>query len=466
MDFSRRFAWRLGARIAVLLATLSLVAGLVVFGEAPTATLLAALGAAAAAASLWRLVGQGNQDLARFVAALNRADLGQSFRRDGRGAGFDEVGAAYDAALDRLRGERARGAAAERVAQALVDGAPVALLLLANDTVRFVNAAARRLFGRSEPAGLDMLARFGTGFAATVAAARPGPAQIADLVVDGSARRVAIDTTLAEVEGMPTRIVSVKPIQAEIDGAEIAAQTALVRVLSHEVMNSLTPVVSLAASASELVAAVDPAVPGIEDAQLAIATLARRAGELERFVTSYKGFSEAPDLSREAIAVAAWLGELAHLYAATPAAGAVATTWDVAPSLPAIDGDRALLTQVMLNLLKNAGEAAAGGAVTVTARPVPEEAMVRIVVADSGPGIPPEIAHDVFLPFFTTKRTGTGIGLSLARQIVLRHGGRIAVPAGAGGRMELVLPAAQPSMLAPTEAWTSPPSTAIVSPTT
>jgi two-component system, NtrC family, nitrogen regulation sensor histidine kinase NtrY len=169
---------------------------------------------------------------------------------------------------------------------------------------------------------------------------------------------------------------------------------------------------------------------------------------MERFVTSYKGFSEAPPLDRARIAVGPWLAGVARLFAGTPAAAGVALAISDAADTPAIDGDEGLLTQVLLNLLKNAGEAAAGGpdpAITLVATPS-TDGRVRVVVTDTGPGIPEALARDAFLPFFTTKPTGTGIGLSLARQIVLLHGGQIGVVPGGGGRIELLLPAHDASL--------------------
>ncbi len=445
MASSRRFALSLAARVAWLLATVAVASALLAFGRAPTAAGLALLAVAAAAIELWRVVNRGNVELTRFVTALDRLDLGQSFRRDGRGAGFEKLGSAYEAALERLRAERATGAAAARIAETIVDGAPTPLLVLApDDEVSFANKAARRLFARGDPCPLEALAPFGPPFVAALRAAAPGPTRLAHMVLDGLSQRVALDTTQADIGGQVRRIVAIKVIQVELDGAELAAQVDLVRVLTHEVMNSLTPVTSLAASAAHLIGALDAAAaPGIADAQLAIGALARRAAELERFVTSYKGFSEAPALQRAAIPVAEWFAQLAELFGITPAAQGVAISWSVGNDTPAIDGDAALLTQAMLNLLKNAGEATAGLAsptVAVSAE-LALDGRVKITVADNGPGIPPALARDVFLPFFTTKPTGTGIGLSFARQIVMLHGGQIGITAAGGGCLEALLPA-------------------------
>ena len=444
MVSSRRFATRLALHLALLLLVVGLAATLAAFGRAPMATLLAVGAAGLVGLSTWRLVNEGNVELARFVTALERADLGQSFRWQGRGAGFDQLGSAYERVFERLRGERASGAGASRFADALVDGAPTPLLVLGpEEEVRFANKAARRLLGRGEPCTIDALASFGPPFAADLRGIAPGRTVLSHIVIDGLSQRIALDATSIDTAAGVRRVVAIKVVQMELDGAELAAQVDLVRVLTHEVMNSLTPVTSLAATALRLVGDLDAStLPGIGDAQLAIAALARRASELERFVDSYKGFSETPTLHSTRIVIGSWFAELAGLFAATPAAAGVDVRWHADAPSCTIDGDVGLLTQVMLNLVKNAGEALAGTVdprIVVSAAPA-GNGWIKVTVSDNGPGIGPALVRDVFLPFFTTKPHGTGIGLSFARQVVLLHGGQIGFRNIAGGCVELLLP--------------------------
>lgn len=446
MAFRRRFAARLLWYTSLLFAGLLVTATLATWGRAPTATLLAALGVAATLVALWSLVDQGNADLARFVAALDRGDLTQSFARSARGSHFDDVGAAYERALVRLRDERSAGAVSTRFAEAVADSAPVALLVLDDERVTFANKAARHLFGRTGEAPLAALGAFGATFVADLAAAPPGTSRLSLLEGGGIPQRVSLDATLMEAPGRRRRIVAVRVVQPELDRAEVTAQVDLVRVLTHEIMNSLTPVVSLAATADRIISALPPTLdPALADAKLAAAALARRAAELERFVESYKGFSEAPTMQRETIDTAAWLADVQRLFGATPLAATIPLTVSIAPGAPAIHGDVALLTQVLLNLLKNAAEAATGDAMGTPIRVVATAITgdrLKLSVIDSGPGIPPSLRADVFLPFFTTKREGTGIGLSLARQIILMHEGQIGIADGLPNRIEIILPSA------------------------
>ncbi|MFS0772754.1 sensor histidine kinase [Sphingomonas sp. 1P08PE] len=430
-------------RTALLFAATVAVALLLVWGQAPAATLLAMLGMGVALYGLWTLVHHDNAELARFVTALERGDLTQSFQRWADGSSFGLVAAAYDRALARLRAERADSAASAHFAEALADGAPIALLVLDGDTVAIVNKAARRLFGRSGSLSMATLASVASAFVTDLVAVTPGDPRLSLLTIDGVTQRVSLDATFLEAAGALRRIVAVRVVQPELDRAELTAQIDLVRVLTHEIMNSLTPVTSLAATAHRLTDALDPALaPGIADARLAAAAVARRAAELERFVESYKGFSEAPVLVREPIELANWLDQVARLFAATSLGAAVPVTIVADPRVAAIDGDVALLTQVLLNLLKNAAEAMvdiAEPAVTLISA-MQADGRIRLSVIDTGPGIPPPLHHEVFLPFFTTKATGTGIGLSFARQIVLLHGGQIAISRADASGIDLLLP--------------------------
>jgi signal transduction histidine kinase len=237
--------------------------------------------------------------------------------------------------------------------------------------------------------------------------------------------------------GGTVRVVAVQPIQGALNAVEIAAQSDLVRVLTHEIMNSMTPVTSLAQSAAALMAEADKgADPAVADARNAVETLARRADGVMHFVESYRQISRKPEVRRRTFDALPWARELQSLFRAGDMAAGVTLAVDVHPETLVVDADPDLLCQVLINLLRNGAEAARGHAGT------PEVALafaglpgarIRIEVADNGPGVPEALRQDVFLPFFTTKAKGTGVGLSLARQVVLAHGGSIALAESPSG---------------------------------
>ncbi|UAK24699.1 sensor histidine kinase [Sphingomonas nostoxanthinifaciens] len=446
MGFEGGFAGGFVWRMALFVAALGLFAWSLVVPGLAAARLVAGLLAATAAWGLWHHVGRTNREVARFVEALRHGDFAQGFTRSGSAAGFDRLSAALDGAVRDLRQQRVAADADARVQTALADEAPAALLLLGTDGhVALANKAARKLFRHVAGLRAEDFAGFGVDFAALLMP-DAGPARaVMTLRIDGAPQRAVVTRAALMLPGDRRAMIAVQPIQHELSAVELAAQADLVRVLTHEIMNSMTPVVSLAESARGLIERIDPAAdPGIADAQLAIATLARRASGIMHFVEAYRAYSRAPTLDRRRFAVAPWAAELARLLAASAVGANVPFSATIDPPDLSIDADPDLLAQVAINLLKNGAEAAAAH------RPDPAVALAvdllpggrtRLRFRDNGAGIAAALRDDIFLPFFTTKPDGTGVGLSLARRIVIAHGGdlTLAVPDEAGACFEITL---------------------------
>ena len=220
----------------------------------------------------------------------------------------------------------------------------------------------------------------------------------------------------------------------------MAAQTALVRVLTHEILNSLTPVTSLAQTASGLLAEIDD--PRLADARLAVSTLERRAEGLTRFINSYRRVASEPVIERKRFEAAPFAAEMARLFAAEWPG--VPLDLELAPPNFTIDADPDLFAQAMINLLRNAAEAASAHAEAPAVALHLERTgngETLVTVTDNGPGVPTDLRRDIFLPFFTTRANGTGVGLNLVRQIVFAHGGTIEVREGpkGGARFDILV---------------------------
>ncbi|PAX08278.1 sensor histidine kinase [Sphingomonas lenta] len=389
------------------------------------ARVVAAIAVAGVAWALLRHVRRTNTTLARFVEALRHGDFATRF--DGRGgAGFDDLGRALDSAMRDLQTQRRRGAEELRFLEALVDDLPVAVLTVEEQRgVSPVNKVARRLFDRHEGVRPADFATYGETFARRLAEPGATSRELLLLNVGGGVQRAIVRAATLERLGAPVRVVTVEPVQSTLDAVEVEAQTDLVRVLTHEILNSLTPVTSLAGTAAVLLGEEEP---DIAEARLAVATLARRAEGLRRFIDSYRAVARPPEPRRRRFAAEPFAAELARLFG---------VEWldhrldvEVEPGL-VLDADPDLLAQALINLLRNAAQASAppagGGRVRLSIRDA------AIEVEDDGPGVPDEIRGDVFLPFFTTRPQGTGVGLNLVRQTVVGHGWRIEIATGALG---------------------------------
>ncbi|PXA85040.1 ATP-binding protein [Nostoc sp. 3335mG] len=446
MGSRRPFVLRLAGHTLLLAALLfAFVWFLPQTGHSATKLLCGVL-ALAAGWSLWRAVSRSNAEINRFVSAIRHEDLTQVFRESGQGSGFDDLGETLNVAIRRLRDHRAAEAAENRFAATLVDEAPTPILAIdADGRVELSNKAARRLFGQARGTRVADMAVYGEGFVAALTDVMPGDRRLCRVTIGGLPQRAMVAVTNVERLGRMWRIVSVQIIQGELDAAEVATQADLVRVLTHEIMNSMTPVTSLAESAVSLMEEIDRGDdPAVADARIAVETLARRASGIMHFVESYREFSRAPAIAPRRFAAKAWVDELARLYRAMPVGERVELAVSVEPERLQINGDPELLSQVVLNLMKNGGEAASEHGpkphVSLAIEALPLD-RVRILVEDNGPGVPEPYLGEIFLPFFTTKRAGTGVGLSFARQVVLLHHGaiRYAGEPGGGGSFEIIL---------------------------
>jgi len=315
----------------------------------------------------------------------------------------------------------------ERRLTALLDLSPAPIVTLDGEgRLHAINRAARRLFGASDliadpPALLAEAIGDAAGRAATVA-------------IGG--RSYALTTSDFALGGAQSRLAALIDIDAELKAAEAATLRDLVQVLSHEIVNALTPIASLSRTAADMLEDEAPALPALRDA---VGTVARRAAGLQRFGEAYRSLARLPAPAFAPLDLRAVAADLARLFA---------TRW---PDLPLsfedgapirLQGDADQLSAALWALLQNAAEAVgAGGAGRVGLSLSRDERAAQWQVWDNGPGVAPGDRGAIFRPFFTTKPQGSGVGLALARQILLAHGGDLALVEGEGGaRFEATLP--------------------------
>jgi signal transduction histidine kinase len=195
-------------------------------------------------------------------------------------------------------------------------------------------------------------------------------------------------------------------------------------------------VTSLANTAAQLMGEVDSVDPSVRDARAAVETLARRADGVMHFVESYRQISRAPEVRRRVFAVLPWAEEIESLFLADALADGVDFSVAVDSEALTLDADPDLLCQVLINLLRNGADAAKAHSEAPRVSLAfyqTQSGRTQIEVGDNGAGVPEALRQDIFLPFFTTKQKGTGVGLSLARQVILAHRGSISVDDGAEG---------------------------------
>ena len=443
-------AFRIGVlvRAGLLLATLTALAWMAANTDWYVAMLLCVSAVAAEVAALIRYASRTGQEVSRFLDAIAYDDNSAGFAGLTRDRSFRELGASMTRVLDQLRRGRMEREEQAQYLQSLVAHIPVALIAVdEDDSVQLLNLAARHLFGGACNHRSDF-ARYGEGFTAGLEMLKPGDGAILRMERGDAVLPLKAGATDVTVRGRRRRLVSLQNIESELSAQELAAWQTVIRVMAHEVMNSLTPITSLASTArdhvGETLAALppgDPARAGLADAGEALDTLARRSEGLLQFVQNHRRLTKRMVAQLQIVPVRRVFSRLQRLLADELKTRDIALTTQVAPETLEISADIDLLDQALINLVRNAIEALRDTQAGHVALIAMQEAggRVALAVSDNGPGIPPEMREKVFVPFFTTKRQGSGVGLSLVRQIAAVHNGSVAIAETPGGGATITL---------------------------
>ncbi len=439
----RRFSLALAARLVVLGAAIIATLWLLMQPGLLSSTLIALGFVALLAGELWWFISRTNREVARFLTAARHADYSQRFSFEDMGAGFGELAEALTDILNRMFEQRVEQETEARRLKALIDHIPIPLMTIhGDDSITLQNNAARRLFGASHVTRMNDLRQFGAGFARAVDEAIPGDRELVEFTVEGVDYHLTLAATEIIIAGDRERLISLQDIQSEIDATQAEAWRDLVRVLTHEIMNSITPVTSLAQTASDLVDDVvqqtdedAPIARDLEDVQSAVKTVARRSDSLMQFIDSYRQISRLAPAEKKRVALGELFDSVTDLARAEWHDDRVVLATTVEPSGLYVYADRDLLEPMLLNLLRNAWQATQGldrPTIDLQAR-LNRRGNTVIEIIDNGPGVPEENSRKIFVPFFTTREGGSGVGLALARQVMIAHGGYIRLSQGKSG---------------------------------
>ena len=389
----------------------------------------------AQAAELIAFTSRNNAEMVRFLTALRYADYGQRFQFGGLSANFAELGTAFSDVLEQFQLRRANYEKEFIHLEALIEHSPVPLMsVYSGDQVVLWNHSARLFFSHRASENLSDFDYLGPEFTTQLAQLKGGDQAVVNCNIDGTQQRFLLIATQILVGEEMEKLVSLQNIHGELEVAKLQAWGELVRVLTHEVMNSVTPVTSLAQTTVDLVADVsrrardDPTLTGeLADIGKAVQTIARRSDHLTQFIGSYRQLTDLAEPEKQPVSVADLFEQLSMLLTAQWDTKGISLITEINPGHLELMIDRGMVEQALLNLLKNAEDALQNQVNAKVSLKAYRNSKGRICmdIEDNGCGITEAIADKIFVPFYTTKRQGTGVGLALVRQIMMAHGGAV-----------------------------------------
>jgi len=385
---------------------------------------------------LYRFSSQTNRKLTRFLESVKYSDFISGFTSDNRlGKSFRELNEAFNEVLEAFRKARSEKEEHWQYLNTVVQQVRTGILSFDTEgNVQLINANARRFMG--VPANfknIHELEKINPTLYQSITETAPGKSS---LHRQGSDFQLTIQATEIRIRGNEVKLITLQNIQTELQRQELEAWQNLTRVLRHEIMNSITPISSLTSTLREILDydlvkkenGYELKNEGAEDLREGLNTIESRSKGLIKFIDAYREYTSLPQPRLKTILLKDLIERVSQLMKPEFRKTQIEFVYTCESEYLTIQADEEMIEQVLINLIKNAIEALAhtpNGRIELTGRYVDNHIVVE--VADNGPGIIKEAMNRIFVPFFTTKKTGSGIGLSLSRQIMQMHNGTLSV---------------------------------------
>lgn len=393
--------------------------------------------------SLISYVEKTNRDLNRFLEAIKFEDFSQTFTVSGLGSSFNELKKAFNDVLTKFQLTRAEKEEHYRYLQTVVQHIGIGLISYQSDgKVELINNAAKKILNVPRLKDIRSLKPFSKPLVDILLNLKPGEKALVKVEDKDELLQLVLYAAEFSMRGQRYTLVSIQNIQSELEEKEMEAWQNLIRVLTHEIMNSVTPISSLASTANDLLLEItDKKVKSgkigpstIDDVSSAVNTIQRRSKGLLHFVESYRKLTRIPKPNFEIFPVREMFHRVQQLMESQILEKNIDFYTRVDPESLELTADPEMMEQALINLIVNAIQAAfprKKSRIELTSR-MDERGRVIIRIADNGAGMTKEAMEKIFIPFFTTKKEGTGIGLALARQIMRLHRGSISVQSKPG----------------------------------
>ena len=386
--------------------------------------------------ALIRYVDRTNRELANFLDSIRYSEFTRTFAIKEAGTSFEALSDAFNEVMKDFQQIRSEREEHLHYLQSIVQNIDVSILAYQrNGKVEMINPAAKKLFQVNSLREIDKLCLLSQELCDTLLKIEPGEHRLVKVQDDDDILQLAIQCTEFKVKDKTILLTTVKNIQNVLEGQETEAWQKLIRVLTHEIMNSIAPISSLSSTIEMMIKEYGASSEGdarldneaVEEIRQALQTINKRSTGLMNFVETYRSLTKIPKPNFDMVEMSSLLENVVTLMKKEMEDQHVQLNYSMEADSIMLQIDEQMISQVLINLVKNSVQALEGkedaevsirGYYNKRGRPT-------IQIIDNGPGILPDVLDKIFIPFFTTKKNGSGIGLSLSRQILRLHGGTI-----------------------------------------
>jgi nitrogen fixation/metabolism regulation signal transduction histidine kinase len=381
-------------------------------------------------------INRTNRDLARFFDAFRFQDGSVSFTVREKQEKFSALYRSFEKLLKEFRQLRASLETEKHFYLGALNHIGMGLIIVSPDgTVKFSNRAIQRMIESGHIDNLNSLDKLKPGLGSTILQMSPNSKELVKVVLFNEVVQLSVRCTMFRMENVLYRIISFQDIKYEIEKNEAEAWQKLIRILTHEIMNSVSPITLTSSGLIQMLenegqprdlAEIDKAV--LSNVLTGLQAIRKRSRGLASFVENYNAINHLPQPVMTLVPISGLFNHIEMLMKEEFQRNHVVFETQVAPPSLVLHADERLVGQILINLLKNALQAmdkVQEKHIRMSAFQMDEQ--VRISITDNGKGIPPELLDSVFVPFYTTRNEGSGIGLSLSREIMKLHGGGIRV---------------------------------------
>lgn len=366
-----------------------------------------------------------NRDINSFLMGLLQNDFTTTFSASKKGKSFSQLYDTFNQITQKFKEISAERQAQHIYLETLVEHVKVGIISFDDqEKMHLINNAFKKMIGKSNFLYLSSLQTVSVELVDALRNIQPGDQKLVKLSLGGNLLQLAIHASSFKLQNQHFKLVSVQNIKNELESNELDAWQKLIRVLTHEIMNSVTPISSLTDTLSQIAAGANDSPEVLPKIQQGLEAIKLRSEGLQTFTEAYRKLTRIPTPSFTKVNVHHLIKRVQTLF--ENELNAIKIEIYIPENLEII-ADGALIEQVMINLIKNAIDAVSEVASPRINISTEVNEKVYITISDNGSGIEADKLDKIFVPFFTTKPDGSGVGLALSREIIRLHNGSIDV---------------------------------------